>query len=446
VVGRAMREPLLGKPRRPELIRVGSQAEAEVLATAPAMTGVALEVAAQLTALESLQAHVELQLGGLRSDYRTQATRAGETLSSEGLQTFFRVARQFHREAMWEAYGDEAMFEVALQTTQGTSKTLYGIIIGGLGQEFGLALYPSLEALQQFYNASLEHLDQLPGRPPPAAKKRPDAVQLQREAEAVARLVHVSTLCMTYMPQRDVPLPLVQEARQLKLPLANTSAFPLVMRTGQGGMRAATATELADMFVALSAILDWDTRIDDVEGEDEVDITLSSHVPAIPGFLPALTVQTTLRDNPCLPEEDAIEDAAMPDLTAFFEAFLNAPPSRKPGAKKKPSRQAASGQKSPATGPKPATPTTTSHLVYTLEVYLAGGPIAAAYARRVISRRIEILGRQTLHDLHRAIFAAFERWEEHLYEFNLGQGPAALTDILLQRWVGDRRPGERGRS
>ncbi len=431
VVARAMREPLLGRPRRPALIRVGSQAEAEILATTPAMTGVALEVAAQLAALESLQAHVELQLGGLSSDYRTQATRAGETLSVEGLQAFFRVAKQFHRQTMWEAYGDEVMFEIALQTARGTGKTLYGIIIGGLGQEFGLALYPSLEALRQFYSASLEHLDQLPAVPPPATKKRPDPAQLQRAAEAMASLLHVSTLCMTYTPPRDVPLPLVQEAKQLKLPLGTKSAFPLVMHTGQGGMRAATATELADMFVALSAILDWDKRIDDAEGEDEIDITLTSHVPAIPGFLPELTVQTTLRENLCLPEEDAIDDSLMPDLAAFFESFLSAPPSNKPASKKKPSGKAASGQQSPATGPKPAAPATRSNLVYTLDVYLAGGPITAAYAKREISRRIDILGRQTLHDLHQAIFAAFERWEEHLYEFNLGQGPADRSQIYF---------------
>ncbi len=34
-----------------------------------------------------------------------------------------------------------------------------------------------------------------------------------------------------------------------------------------------------------------------------------------------------------------------------------------------------------------------------------------------------LLGHHTLHDLHLAIFDAFERWEEHLYEFNLGSSP-----------------------
>ncbi len=431
IVVRAMREPLIGKPRRPEVIRVGSAAEAELLATSPAITGVALEVVGQLLALEHFQSHMELQLGGLSSDYRTQAARAGETVSTEGLHAFFRTARQFYREAMWEAYSDGVMFELTLRAAQGAGKTLYGIIIGALGQELGLALYPSLEALQQFYTASLEHLDQFADLAPPATKKRPDPAQLQREAEAMVDLLQVSTLCLTYTPQRDVPPPLAEEARQLKLPLANKSAFPFVMRTGQGGMRAATAGELSDMYVALGAILDWDKRIDDVEGEDEVDITVTSQVPAVPGFVPELTVDTTLRENPYLPEEDEEDiDAFMPDLSTLFESFLSEPPRSKPASQKKSTGKAAS-QKKPATGKKPSAPTINSNRVYTLEVYLTDGPLSSAYANLTISRRIELLGRQTLHDLHQAIFEAFERWEPHLYEFNLGEGPAERSQVYF---------------
>jgi hypothetical protein len=358
IVIRAMRKPLIGKPRRPEVIRVGSPVEAELLATAPAMTGVALEVAGQLDALARLHAHMELQLSGLSSDYRTQATRAGETLSTEGLQAFFRTARQFYRKAMWEAYGDEEVFELTLQTAQGASKTLYGIIIGALGQEFGLALYPSLEALQQFYDVSLEHLDQFPDLGQPITQQRPESAQWQSEAEAMADLLQVSTLCLTYTPQLDVPPPLVAEAKQCKLPVANKSAFPLVMRTGQGGMRAATALELADMYAAMSAIMDWDKRMDEVESEDEVGIILTSQIPAVPGFLQALTVHTTLRENPCLPEEDEDDtDGWLPDLSTLFESFLREPPRRKPAPQKK----AASGQKSPAPGKTtPAPPTDTN--------------------------------------------------------------------------------------
>ena len=65
-----------------------------------------------------------------------------------------------------------------------------------------------------------------------------------------------------------------------------------------------------------------------------------------------------------------------------------------------------------------------SHL-YTLEVFIIGGPITEKFAKRnpVISRTIKIRGDQTLEDLHYAIFDAFDRWEQHMYEFQFGKGP-----------------------
>ena len=63
--------------------------------------------------------------------------------------------------------------------------------------------------------------------------------------------------------------------------------------------------------------------------------------------------------------------------------------------------------------------------LYTLEVFLLSGPIADKFAKKnpVVSRTIKIRGDQTLEDLHHAIFDAFDRWENHMYEFQFGKGP-----------------------
>jgi len=63
--------------------------------------------------------------------------------------------------------------------------------------------------------------------------------------------------------------------------------------------------------------------------------------------------------------------------------------------------------------------------LYTLEVFLVSGPINAKFAKKnpVISRTIQIRGDQTLDDLHQAIFEAYDRFDEHLYEFQFGKGP-----------------------
>jgi hypothetical protein len=61
--------------------------------------------------------------------------------------------------------------------------------------------------------------------------------------------------------------------------------------------------------------------------------------------------------------------------------------------------------------------------LYTLQVFLIGGPVPEKFAGKETSRKIQIRGDQTLEALHRAIFKAFDRWDEHFYEFQFGKGP-----------------------
>jgi len=64
--------------------------------------------------------------------------------------------------------------------------------------------------------------------------------------------------------------------------------------------------------------------------------------------------------------------------------------------------------------------------IYTLEVFIISGPVDAKFVKKnpVISRTLEIRGDQTLAELHTIIFKAFNRFDEHLYEFQIGgKGP-----------------------
>jgi len=63
--------------------------------------------------------------------------------------------------------------------------------------------------------------------------------------------------------------------------------------------------------------------------------------------------------------------------------------------------------------------------LYTLQVFILEGPLSEEFAKAnpSIVRTMEIRGEQTLGDLHCAIFKAFDRWEEHMYEFHFGDGP-----------------------
>ncbi|MHB8861194.1 MAG: IS1096 element passenger TnpR family protein [Pirellulaceae bacterium] len=61
--------------------------------------------------------------------------------------------------------------------------------------------------------------------------------------------------------------------------------------------------------------------------------------------------------------------------------------------------------------------------LYTLTVYLTSGPVSGKFANKEVSRKMEIRGDQTLHQLHEAIFHAYDRFDEHLYEFQFGRRP-----------------------
>lgn len=73
--------------------------------------------------------------------------------------------------------------------------------------------------------------------------------------------------------------------------------------------------------------------------------------------------------------------------------------------------------------------------VYQLEVLLLEGPLTKEFvdANPEVSRTIEIRGNQTLADLHEAIFDAFGRFDEHMYEFQIGG--EEINDPKAKRYV-----------
>ena len=90
--------------------------------------------------------------------------------------------------------------------------------------------------------------------------------------------------------------------------------------------------------------------------------------------------------------------------------------------------------KKPKLSTKQAAAATGPGRIYTLDVSLLGGPITKAFAKKNRSavRTIQIRGDQTLEQLHECIFAAFDRDDPHMYEFQMGKGP---TDPKGPRYV-----------
>jgi len=64
--------------------------------------------------------------------------------------------------------------------------------------------------------------------------------------------------------------------------------------------------------------------------------------------------------------------------------------------------------------------------IYTLEVFIISGLATKAFVKKnpVVSRTIEIRSDQSLEELHDVIFKAFNREDQHMYQFQVGgKGP-----------------------
>jgi len=60
--------------------------------------------------------------------------------------------------------------------------------------------------------------------------------------------------------------------------------------------------------------------------------------------------------------------------------------------------------------------------LFTLDVTIVSGPMTEKFSQHnpQVSRTIEIRGDRTLADLHEVFFHAFDREDEHMYEFQVG--------------------------
>jgi hypothetical protein len=176
----------------------------------------------------------------------------------------------------------------------------------------------------------------------------------------MANMLSVPCTGLTFTTQQDVPVPLLEEAKALKLPVANKSAFPLVMKTGQGRMQVAGAGDLREMLTAMRAILAWDGQITELDVDDEVDVTITAILPAIGDILPQTTARVTLRLNPCVPEVEEEDDMLPAEMADLFQALLDALPSPKGKGRGKadqptPGKPKRTTAKSPPSRPSPST-------------------------------------------------------------------------------------------
>ena len=121
--------------------------------------------------------------------------------------------------------------------------------------------------------------------------------------------------------------------------------------------------------------------------------------------------------------EDTGEEWAdpAPAGTASFDPGPG--PRGRDSAVERPQAREDSGVRDKRSSPVATAPAAPPSSLYVVSVFLVGGPTSEKFANKEISRVIEIRGDQTLEQLHHAIFKAYDRCDNHMYQFQFGKRP-----------------------
>ncbi|HEU4427207.1 MAG TPA: SEC-C domain-containing protein [Myxococcota bacterium] len=231
----ALREPLIGSPRRPERVRI---ADPSLMPEVRRALGhaVAIEIAPTPELDELLDEMMRTLPPSDEEDSYLEEGRVPPALAAH----LFRCAERLHRAAPWN--DPDCELPIRLDIPELGVEGACIVVIGSLAEERGLLIFPSLEALDAFESAAVE------ARRP---KRRPDlgttllslefergaslAKSMRREVAAHGWPVASSdAFPVVSARERDgAPRPL--EARDVRIAAASASAVASFSLTHRGG-------------------------------------------------------------------------------------------------------------------------------------------------------------------------------------------------------------------
>lgn len=159
----------------------------------------------------------------------------------ESIGRLFEAAAAFHRASPWRRLSDSELLEI--DVADGDVWT--AAVLGGAGQEFGLALYEYLDDLE----LTATPFD-APGGPPPLD-------------ELVGRV-----LSLTFDAAEEIPREMRKEVAGKGWPVASPSAYPVLMllNTPGGGL---SSRDLADLTTALQTVAELAEHLEEGGGLPE---------------------------------------------------------------------------------------------------------------------------------------------------------------------------------
>ncbi|HEX5043109.1 MAG TPA: SEC-C domain-containing protein [Candidatus Polarisedimenticolaceae bacterium] len=236
----AMRHPLVGPARRPSRIRVpDANLAAEVETVVGDLIPVTIAATPELNELvdsmfESFTRSPGFEIDGDGGSEEESYFENGR-VSAAAVADLFAAARLLHHVAPWKVASDQQALRLDIPELQVEGACVS--IIGALGQNLGLLIFPSLSGFDAFLRAASKH---------PPRSRRID--------------LGTSWLSFTLVPGSQLPTPMRREVAAHGWPVADETSYPQVEhREADGLLRplterdvriaSACATSLSAFFV-----------------------------------------------------------------------------------------------------------------------------------------------------------------------------------------------------
>lgn len=150
-MGRAMRRPMLGAggPRRPRIVALQDVALAEALRPRLAEIGVQVELRLNLASVEEVSRFVGQGMAARDKQPPSLLGVQGGTVPLIG--RIYAAAAEFYRLAPWTLLKFETPIEIAYPLD---GERRYAVVIGALGEEFGLSAYDRIDDFRRVMDVS----------------------------------------------------------------------------------------------------------------------------------------------------------------------------------------------------------------------------------------------------------------------------------------------------
>jgi hypothetical protein len=205
VLAGAMAQPMVGRPRRPDRVRVATAAMADEV-RAVLGDGATITVAATpelQMVLDALTESIDAEAAGNGGEVITYL--ANGDVEADAVAEFFEIAKQLYKLAPWNDVQDQQVIRVDIPALDVEGACLS--IIGNLGESLGFLLFPSYDGFLAFLDASLAtEFDQVPTE------------------------MGSGWLALNYDRGADLPDAVRREIAEHGWPVAAPEAYPLVER------------------------------------------------------------------------------------------------------------------------------------------------------------------------------------------------------------------------